>query len=179
MDARELRVLLQDTGVIARETGELLLSLQRDATPRQRTMLAKLNKDFQSVLHRFQQLAEQSARHAQQADDLEAGSGGGSLGGASGASAGAAGAFDDDDDDDEDDEAGERGALLGARSGATTAAVAAAAQQQPPPPPQHRCMQAHLQLQSARTSEHALAERERMIQQVRWQRAIEPNDPDD
>mmetsp|Transcript_17069 Transcript_17069/g.43847 ORF Transcript_17069/g.43847 Transcript_17069/m.43847 type:complete len:264 (+) Transcript_17069:126-917(+) len=77
-EPRELRVLLQDTGLIARETGELLLSLQQDvsheagaAPDRQRSMLNKLNKDFQFVLRRFQQLAEQSAQHAR-LEDLEA-----------------------------------------------------------------------------------------------------------
>jgi len=81
-EPRELRVLLQDTGHIARETGELLLSLQHnagreDAPERQRSMLVKLNKDFQFVLRRFQQLAEQSAQHAR-LGDLEAGAARGS-----------------------------------------------------------------------------------------------------
>ncbi|KOO33503.1 putative Syntaxin7A [Chrysochromulina tobinii] len=73
-EPRELRVLLQDTGLIARETGELLLSLQQSvgqesgpSADRQRSMLNKLNKDFQFVLKRFQQLAEQSAQHARTA----------------------------------------------------------------------------------------------------------------
>ena len=72
-EPRELRMLLQDTGIIAKETGELLLSLQQNigheaAPERQRSMLTKLNKDFQFVLRRFQQLAEQSAQHARLAD---------------------------------------------------------------------------------------------------------------
>ena len=81
-EVRELRVLLQDSGQVARETGDLLLSLQQDvsrdadaAPSRQRSMLSKLNKDFQFVLRRFQQLAEQSAHHAR-SEDLEAAGGG-------------------------------------------------------------------------------------------------------
>jgi syntaxin 7 len=65
-DARELRTLLQDTGALARETSERLMSLQRGQhasgmPARQRTMLNKLNKDFEFVLRRFQKLAQSSA----------------------------------------------------------------------------------------------------------------------
>ena len=65
-DARELRTLLQDTGALARETSEQLMSLQRGQhasgmPARQRTMLNKLNKDFEFVLRRFQKLAQGSA----------------------------------------------------------------------------------------------------------------------
>ena len=67
--ASDLRLLLQDTAHIARETGELLLAAQHDlhrAPPQQRSVLVKLGKDFQIILQRFQHLTEQSARHAQQ-----------------------------------------------------------------------------------------------------------------
>lgn len=65
-DARELRTLLQDTGALARETSERLMSLQRGQhasgmPARQRTMLNKLNKDFEFVLRKFQSLAQSSA----------------------------------------------------------------------------------------------------------------------
>jgi hypothetical protein len=69
-EAKELRTLLQDTGALARETSEQLLSLQRGQhasgmPARQRTMLNKLNKDFEFVLRRFQQLAQSSASSQQ------------------------------------------------------------------------------------------------------------------
>lgn len=69
-EARELRTLLQDTGALARETSEQLMSLQRGQhasgmPARQRTMLNKLNKDFEFVLRRFQQLAQSSASSQQ------------------------------------------------------------------------------------------------------------------
>ena len=89
-EPRDLRVLLKDTGIIARETGELLLSLQASSKVpgRQRSMLVKLNKDFQFVLRRFQQLAEQAVRHAHSepgaGGDLESGGGGGANGGGGG-----------------------------------------------------------------------------------------------
>lgn len=65
-EARELRTLLRDTGSLAKETSDQLLSLQRGQhtsgmPARQRTMLNKLNKDFEFVLRRFQQLAQSSA----------------------------------------------------------------------------------------------------------------------
>ena len=65
-EARELRTLLRDTGSLARETSDQLLALQRGQhasgmPARQRTMLNKLNKDFEFVLRRFQQLAQSSA----------------------------------------------------------------------------------------------------------------------
>ena len=65
-EPRDLRILLQDTGELAHETGERLMTLQKsDAlSARQRTMLNKLNKDFQFVLRRFQQLAQQASQHA-------------------------------------------------------------------------------------------------------------------
>ena len=74
----ELRVLLQDTSALARETGEYLLNMQREVSPaamppRQRAMMTKLNKDFQFVLRRFQQLAQQSADRAQQHEIQEMG----------------------------------------------------------------------------------------------------------
>ena len=82
-EPRELRVLLQDTGQLARETGERLMTMQRaDSLPtRQRTMLNKLNKDFQFVLRRFQQLAQQASQHARrrQQDRRHAGSSGPSV----------------------------------------------------------------------------------------------------
>ncbi|KAL1504017.1 hypothetical protein AB1Y20_010432 [Prymnesium parvum] len=66
VEPRELRVLLQDTSQLARETGERLMQLQKaEGQPaRQRTMLSKLNKDFQFVLRRFQQLTQQVSQHA-------------------------------------------------------------------------------------------------------------------
>lgn len=66
IEPRDLSMLLQDTGQLARETGQRLVSLQRtDALPaRQRTMHGKLNKDFQFVLRRFQQLAQQASQNA-------------------------------------------------------------------------------------------------------------------
>ena len=123
-EPRELRVLLQDTGLIARETGELLLSLQQSvgqesgpSADRQRSMLNKLNKDFQFVLKRFQQLAEQSAQHARTVD-LEAARGSkhvGARGGAGGIAGSGAGAGADcyqrDDAEDEDPSA-ERNPLM-------------------------------------------------------------------
>ena len=102
-EPRELRVLLQDTGHIARETGALLLNLQHDVgrdESRQRSMLAKLNKDFQFVLRRFQQLAEQC-------NDLESGGSARGGGGSSGSNAQSSLLQDDDDDDDN-----ERSSLL-------------------------------------------------------------------
>tara|TARA_B110001452_G_scaffold106854_1_gene88521 strand:+ start:28 stop:471 length:444 start_codon:yes stop_codon:yes gene_type:complete len=65
-EARELRTLLRDTSSLAKETSDQLLALQRgqhaNGMPaRQRTMLNKLNKDFEFVLRRFQQLAQSSA----------------------------------------------------------------------------------------------------------------------
>ena len=132
-EPRELRVLLQDTGHIARETGELLLSIQSGATQnelptRQRSMLAKLNQDFQFVLRRFQQLAEQAAKHAQKKP------GGGSGGGGGGGGGGYAG----DPLQDHDEVGDEESALLSTQQ----------------------------QRQLARSSQEALAERERMIKQV-------------
>jgi len=137
-EPRDLRVLLQDTGHIARETGELLLSLQQnagreDAPERQRSMLVKLNKDFQFVLRRFQQLAEQSAQHAR-LGDLEAAAGANrGRGELLGSGAG---------DDDEDDMTDERGPLL----------QAGVDEQQ--------------QRLTARANADAMEERERMISQV-------------
>ena len=155
-EPRELRVLLQDTGLIARETGELLLSLQQSvgqesgpSADRQRSMLNKLNKDFQFVLKRFQQLAEQSAQHARTVD-LEAARGSkhvGARGGAGGIAGSGAGAGADcyqrDDAEDEDPSA-ERNPLM------------ASAQQQ----------QQQQQRRFALSAAEAMAERERMISQV-------------
>ena len=65
--ATYLRLLLQDTAHIARETGELLLAVQQElprTLPQQRAVLIKLGKDFQIILRRFQHLTEQSARQA-------------------------------------------------------------------------------------------------------------------
>ena len=147
-DPRELRVLLQDTGMIAKETGELLLSLQQNlqqssahaaAPDRQRTMLTKLNKDFQFVLRRFQQLAEQSAQHAR-LGDLESGANAAPARLAGGGSADLPSSDDDDD---------ERGGLLARANEAT-------AQQQQQ---QQRLM--------ARSNAETVAERERMISQVK------------
>jgi hypothetical protein len=154
-EPRELRVLLQDTGLIARETGELLLSLQQSvgqesgpSADRQRSMLNKLNKDFQFVLKRFQQLAEQSAQHARTVD-LEAARGSkhvGARGGAGGIAGSGAGAGADcyqrDDAEDEDPSA-ERNPLM------------ASAQQQQ-----------QQQRRFALSAAEAMAERERMISQV-------------
>ena len=160
-EPRELRVLLQDTGLIARETGELLLSLQQGvsheagaAPDRQRSMLNKLNKDFQFVLRRFQQLAEQSAQHAKM-EDLEAarkansGGGGGAAAGGSGGGPLGQATLDDDDDDD-DDAVNERGPLLANDGGPLG--------QQQQQQQQHR--------QAALAGAEAMAERERMISQV-------------
>ena len=66
-EARELRTLLADTGVLARETSQQLMSLQRGKhasgmPAQQRGMLNKLNNDFEEVLRRFQQLARSSAK---------------------------------------------------------------------------------------------------------------------
>lgn len=68
VEPRELRVLLQDTGQLACETGELLMRLQKTEgqSARQRTMLSKLSRDFQFVLRRFQQLAQQASQHVRQ-----------------------------------------------------------------------------------------------------------------
>ena len=154
-EPRELRVLLQDTGLIARETGELLLSLQQSvgqesgpSADRQRSMLNKLNKDFQFVLKRFQQLAEQSAQHARTVD-LEAARGSkhvgahGGAGGIAGSGAGAgADCYQRDDAEDEDPSA-ERNPLM------------ASAQQQQ-----------QQQRRFALSAAEAMAERERMISQV-------------
>lgn len=105
-EPRELRILLQDTGHLARETGELLLSLQsaraREGAPeREQVAFTKLSKDFQGVLKRFQQLAEQSAQQAQ-AESMEQGTAGG--GASSRRGGGAAeergGWLHGDDDDD-------------------------------------------------------------------------------
>ena len=69
-EPKELRILLQDTGHLARETGELLLRLQQECalneagSGREQVALGKLSRDFQLVLRRFQQLAEDSAQHA-------------------------------------------------------------------------------------------------------------------
>lgn len=100
--AKELRLLLQDTGVLARETGELLLSVQHDlkyerAPPRQQPMLAKLSKDFQFVLRRFQQLTEQSARQHASSSEGSNGSGG------RGDHASREYRTEEDDDEDEED----------------------------------------------------------------------------
>jgi hypothetical protein len=109
--AKELRLLLQDTGVLAKETGELLLSVQHDlkherTPPRQQPMLAKLSKDFQFVLRRFQQLTEQSARqHRSSSEASAAGGGQSSSGGGYGGSQSLQ--DDEDDEDDEDVEATE------------------------------------------------------------------------
>ncbi len=164
-EPRELRVLLQDTGLIARETGELLLSLQQGVghetgagADRQRSMLNKLNKDFQFVLRRFQQLAEQSAQHAR-LEDLEAarrsngaasngGAAGGTGGGSAGCIAGASGTLPGPEDDD--DPSAERNPLLSSDDGPL-------GQQQ---------QQQQQQRQSALATAEAMAERERMISQV-------------
>ena len=71
-DARELRSLLADTGVLARETSQHLMSLQRGKhasgmPAQQRGMLNKLNNDFEEVLRRFQQLARSSAKSQRKA----------------------------------------------------------------------------------------------------------------
>lgn len=134
---KELRLLLQDTGVLARETGELLLTLQHDvnndrAPPRQQPMLAKLSKDFQFVLRRFQQLTEQSAR--QHEDGVE----------------GQYSHADDEahDDDDDDAEDVETAGLLGS---------SVQIQQQ-----HHH----HQALASARADHDRLAERARIVTQT-------------
>lgn len=109
--AKELRLLLQDTGVLAKETGELLLSVQHDlkherTPPRQQPMLAKLSKDFQFVLRRFQQLTEQSARQHQSSAEANA---------ASGSSSGGYGGphnLQDDEDEDEDEDVEATAGLL-------------------------------------------------------------------
>jgi hypothetical protein len=105
-EPRQLRILLQDTGHLARETGEMLLSFQRDwsresAPAREQVAFAKLSRDFQGVLHRFQQLAEQAAQHAR-CDGMELGSapGVGSYASSSGVSYRA----HDDNDDDADEQ---------------------------------------------------------------------------
>jgi hypothetical protein len=111
--AKELRLLLQDTGVLAKETGELLLSVQHDlkherTPPRQQPMLAKLSKDFQFVLRRFQQLTEQSARQHQSSSEASAG-------GQSSSSSGGYGGphnLQDDEDEDEDEDVEATAGLL-------------------------------------------------------------------
>ena len=150
-EPRELRVLLQDTGLIARETGELLLSLQQSvgqesgpSADRQRSMLNKLNKDFQFVLKRFQQLAEQSAQHARTVDLEAARSKQGSAGGGAGSGAGASADCYQRDDAEDDDPSSERNPLM------------ASAQQQ----------QQQQQRRFALSAAEAMAERERMISQV-------------
>ncbi|KAL3913420.1 MAG: hypothetical protein SGPRY_007983 [Prymnesium sp.] len=66
LEPRELRLLLHDTSQLARETGQRLMNLQKaEGQPaRERTMLNKLSKDFQFVLRRFQQLAQQVSHHS-------------------------------------------------------------------------------------------------------------------
>ena len=64
-----LRLLLQDTAQIARETGEMLLAAQGNTQdPQSRTTLVKLGKEFQAILRDFQQLTEQAARRAADGD---------------------------------------------------------------------------------------------------------------
>ena len=132
--AADLRILLQDTAHIARETGELLLTAQQGlntAPARQQAVLIKLGKDFQIILKRFQHLTEQSARQAQQpataaADGpnnysappppsvVESGS-------SSSSSRHARGRAALEDDDEEEDDDNEQGPLLSAPSRAPPA----------------------------------------------------------
>ena len=113
-------------------------------------MLNKLNKDFQFVLRRFQQLAEQSAQHAR-LEDLEAARQANTSGADSVHDVETAGAHSTLLDE-EDDVANERGPLLAADE------VAAAEQQQQ--------QQKQKQRQAALAGAEAMAERERMISTV-------------
>ena len=135
-EPRELRLLLQDTGALARETGERLVGLQGGPGA------AKLNADFQFVLRRFRQLAEQSAHHARRKQSAPApwGEGGGGGGGAADGGDGSWGALLPSAAEEE------RGGLL----------------------EEERKQQATKQQRAAQAREAAAAtaERERMISQV-------------
>ena len=181
-EPKELRILLQDTGHLARETGELLLRLQQECalneagSGREQVALGKLSRDFQLVLRRFQQLAEDSAQHAK--NDEAHGGGGGSCGGGSGMGIGAGtppshpppqppsyggggrsaatldyGDDDDDDfDDDFDDNGAEQRGLLGSER---------QRRQQ-----QQQQQQQRRRHQAAQNTADAMAEREKIITQV-------------
>jgi hypothetical protein len=133
-EPRELRLLLQDTGALARETGERLVGLQGGPGA------AKLNADFQFVLRRFRQLAEQSAHHARRKQSAPAPWGEGGGGGAADGGDGSWGALLPSAAEEE------RGGLL----------------------EEERKQQATKQQRAAQAREAAAAtaERERMISQV-------------
>ena len=117
--------------------------------------LGKLSKDFQLVLRRFQQLAEDSAQHARDTDAAEPPSHPApqpptqpqQLCGWRSAAA-----LDDDDDDDDDDDG------LGGRGGEQRGLLAASRERQVQVQQQ--------QQQRGHTTAEAMAEREKIITQV-------------
>ena len=193
--AADLRILLQDTAHIARETGELLLTAQQGlntAPARQQAVLIKLGKDFQIILKRFQHLTEQSARQAQQPATAAA-DGPNSYSappppsvvesGSSSSSRHARGRAALEDDDEEDDDDNEQGPRLRRRArrrrrqvvvvvqhlrhgGGTGAAARRRRSRSRRLPPSTQQQQVQAQIQQKAVDVDVIKEREQIITQV-------------